>query len=228
VSTEERRPARGAAAEPAGARIPDTRLAREVTRFVRAAEGDVLFRHSVRVYCWAALLGERRGLRFDHDLLYAAALFHDVGLTDAYRDSKRRFEVDGADAAREFLRRHDVPEADVARVWAAVALHTTPGIPEHMEPEVALVQAGAGLDVVGRGYDDVAPTQREAVLAAYPRGADFERDIIDAFYDGLKHRPDSTYGTFNDDILACRDPGFERKDFCRMILGSPWAREGRR
>jgi hypothetical protein len=93
-----------------------------------------------------------------------------------------------------------------------------------MDPEIALVQAGAGMDVVGRGYEHVPDEQREAVVAAYPRGADFEHEIIDTFYQGMRHRPDSTYGTFNDDILACKDPSFERKDFCRMILGSRWAR----
>ena len=207
----------------AGIQIPDSTLAREVTAFVRDAESGLLFRHSTRVYFWAALMGSRRGLTFDRELLYAAAMFHDFGLTERYRASQLRFEVDGANAARDFLRRHDVPEGDLARVWAAVALHTTPGIPEHMDPEIALVQAGAGMDVVGRGYEHVADDEREAVVAAYPRGADFEHEIIGAFYQGIKHRPDSTYGSFNDDILACKDPSFRRKDFCAMILRSRWA-----
>jgi HD superfamily phosphodiesterase len=197
-------------------------MAREVTELVRDAGSDSLFRHSTRVFLWAALIGDGKGVAFDRELLYAAAMFHDFGLTEAYRESRLRFEVDGANAARDLLRRHGVAERDVARVWAAVALHTTPGIPEHMDPEIALVQAGAGMDVVGRGYDELTDAQREAVLAAYPRGADFEREMIDTFYEGMKHRPDSTYGTFNDDILACKDPSFRRKDFCAMILRSRW------
>jgi len=70
------------------------------------------------------------------------------------------------------------------KVWTAIALHTTPGIPEHMHPEIALVQAGAGMDVVGRGYDHFTDEQREAVIAAYPRGNDFKHEIIEAFYMG--------------------------------------------
>jgi hypothetical protein len=211
----------------AGVRIPDSRLAREVTEFIRDTESDLLFRHSTRVYCWAALLGDRNGLTFDRELLYAAAMFHDFGLTDRFRESQLRFEVDGANAARDFLRRREIPEDAAARVWAAVALHTTPGIPEFMQPEIALVQAGAGMDVVGRGYEHVPDEQREAVVAAYPRGADFEREMIEAFYHGMKHRPDSTYGTFNDDILACKDPSFRRKDFCALMLRSRWTGDGR-
>ena len=207
-----------------GVRIPDSTMAHEVTELVRDAGSDLLFRHSTRVFFWAVLIGHRKGVAFDRELLYTAAMFHDFGLTERYRASQLRFEVDGANAARDFLRRHGVAESEVARAWAAVALHTTPGIPEHMDPEIALVQAGAGMDVVGRGYEQLTDAQRDAVLAAYPRGVGFEREMIDAFYAGMKHRPDSTYGTFNDDILACKDPSFERKDFCRMILGSRWAR----
>jgi len=103
---------------------------------------------------------------------------------------------------------------------AAVALHTTPGIPEHMYPEIALVQAGAAMDVVGRGYHDLTDEQREAVIAAYPRGSEFKHEMIEAFYQGIKHRPDSTFGTFNDDFLAFKDPNFRRGDLCRIILGS--------
>jgi hypothetical protein len=60
------------------------------------------------------------------------------------------------------------------------------------------------------------------VFAAYPRGADFEHSMIEAFYRGMAHRPDSTYGTFNDDVLAFKDPSFKRKNFCSIVLQSPW------
>jgi hypothetical protein len=206
----------------AGVSLPDSRLAREVTQFIRDTESDLLFHHSVRVYFWGALKGLRLGLSFDPELLYAAAMFHDLGLTERYRDSQLRFEVNGANAARDFLRTHGIPERDIQTVWNAVALHTTPGIPEFMAPEIALVQAGAGMDVAGRGYDEFTDAQRDAVLAAAPREADFKHAIIDAFYQGMKHRPGSTFGTFNDDVLAFKDPDFRRIDMCSVILTSAW------
>jgi hypothetical protein len=192
--------------------IPDSQLAREVAQLIRDTESDLLFNHSTRVYLWGALLGKRKNVAFDPELLYVAAMFHDIGLTSAYRDSELRFEVDGANAARDFLRSHHVDEADVAKVWTAVALHTTPGIPEHMHGEIALVQAGAGMDVAGRGFDEFSEAQRTAVVAGFPRGADFAEKMIDAFFDGMKHRPGTTFGTFNDDFLAYKDPGFKRVD----------------
>jgi hypothetical protein len=205
-----------------GVTAPDSRIAREATKLLRDASSDLLFRHSLRVYFWAALSGNRKDLKYDPELLYVGAMFHDFGLTARYRSSQLRFEVDGADAAREFLRSHGIAEADVDRVWAAIALHTTPGIPHFMQPEIALLHGAAGMDVAGRGYADFSDEDREAVTAMYPREPTFEADIIDEFYDGLKHRPDSTFGTLNDGYLACRDTTFVHGNICSVILSSPW------
>ena len=206
-----------------GIKIPDSKMARDVEQLFRDTASDLLFYHSNRVYLWGALTGKRKGLIFDPELLYTAAMFHDFGLTQRYRESQLRFEVDGANAARDFLRAYAIPERDIERIWTAIAIHTTPGIPEHMHPEIALVNAGAAMDVVGRGYDEFTDEQREAVVAAYPRGNDFKHGMIEAFYQGMKHRPDSTFGTFNDDVLALKDPNFKRGNLCSIILGSVWA-----
>lgn len=202
--------------------IPDSKLAAAATELIRDTESDLLFHHSTRVYLWGALTGARGMIPFDPELLYVAAMFHDIGLTAGYRDSQLRFEVDGANAARDFLRSHGISEADIETVWTAIALHTTPGVPEFMRPEIALVQAGAGMDVASRGYDLFTEAERQAVVAAHPREANFQERIIDAFYQGMKHRPDSTFGTFNDDILAHKDPHFRRIDLCSVILSSRW------
>lgn len=205
-----------------GVLIPDSRLACELTQLVRDTESELLFHHSIRVYCWGVMTGNRMGLKFDPELLYAASMFHDIGLTARYEDSQLRFEVDGANAARNFLEQHGISERDIETVWNAVALHTTPGIPQFMRPEIALVQAGAGMDVAGRGYEQFTDAQREAVIAAFPREAEFQHEIIDAFYQGMRHRPDSTFGTFNDDVLAFKDSSFRRVDICSVILASSW------
>lgn len=207
----------------AGIRIPDSKMARDLTELIRSREAPLLFHHSTRVYLFGALTGQRKRLKYDHELLYVGAMFHDIGLTGAYRSSPLRFEVDGANAARDFLRSYDIPQASVETVWDAIALHTTPGIPEHKKPEVALLTSGVEMDVLGIAYEQFTPEQRDAVVAAHPRGTGFKNDIIDAFYEGMKHRPDSTFGTVNDDVLALKDTRFRRTDFCKVILGSAWA-----
>jgi hypothetical protein len=207
----------------AGVAIPDSAIAREATELVRSTESPLLFHHSIRVFLFGALAGKRKGLKFDPELLYVAAMFHDMGLTKPYSSETERFEVDSANAARDFLRRHEIPETSIEIVWDAIALHTTPGIPKHKKPEVALVTAGVDMDVLGIGYEEVSAADRELVVAAHPRGTGFKEGIIHAFHDGFKHKPASTFGTMNDDVLAYLDPGFKREDFCRIILGSAWS-----
>ena len=206
----------------AGIKIPDSKMARELTQLIRDTESDLLFHHSTRVYLFGALTGRRKGLKFDPELLYTGAMFHDIGLTEPYRQSQLRFEVDGANAARDFLRGYGIAQTDIETVWDAIALHTTPGIPEHKKAEVALVTAGVEMDVLGLAYQDFTDEQRAQVVAAHPRGGHFKENIIQAFYDGMKHRPDSTFGTVNDDVLALKDPSFQRVNFCSIIRGSHW------
>jgi len=206
----------------AGIKIPDSKMAKDLTELIRDKEPDLLYHHSRRVYLFGALTGQRKGLAYDPELLYVGAMFHDIGLTEQYRDSMLRFEVDGANAARDFLRKYGVPESSVEMVWDAIALHTTPGIPEHKKAVVALVTAGVEMDVLGFAYKKFDEQQRLGVVAAHPRGNQFKQDIIDAFYHGMAHRPDSTFGTVNDDVLAFKNPKFERADFCKIILTSAW------
>ncbi len=211
------------AAEIAGIKVPDGRLAHEITEFVQDTESPLLFHHSSRVFYWGALTGLRRGLTFDVDLLYAGAMFHDLGLTQRYTSSRERFEVDGANAARSFLRDRGISQRDIDIVWTSIALHTTPGIPQHMHPVIALVMAGVEMDVLGIAYSEFAEAEREAVVLAHPRSSCFKEDIIQAFYDGISYRPQTTFGNVKADVLADKDPRFVPTNFCRVIRGSLWA-----
>jgi hypothetical protein len=205
----------------AGITIPDSPLVRDVTSHIRDMENDLLFDHSRRVFLFGALQGQRRGLDPDLELLYVGAMFHDVGLTPGYRESMGRFEVDGANAARDFLLARGADEQTVRKVWLSIALHTTPGIPEFLDPEIALVTAGVETDVLGIGRDDLSEDALAAVTAAHPR-PDFKRRILAAFTDGNVHRPDSTFGNVNADVLAHYDPTFVRDDFVQIILDNKW------
>ena len=205
-----------------GISIPDSQLARDVTQLVRDTESPLLFHHSSRVYYFGALAGKHRGLRFDPELLYTGAMFHDMGLTHELSSANERFEVDGADAARDFLRSRGISQADIDTVWTAIALHTTPGIPQHMHPVVALVTAGVEMDVLGLTYPEYGDDERATVVRAHPRDEHFKEDIIQAFYDGIKHKPDTTFGNVKADVLADKDPTFIRGNFCSVIRGSAW------
>jgi len=205
----------------AGVAVPDTKLAREATELVRGATSDLIYHHSRRVYWWGSLQGRNRDLSFDPELLYIGAMFHDLGLNEQFRSSGRRFEVDSADEARRYLQGHGVPEDSIRRVWTAIALHTTPGIPLYMEPEVALVTAGVEYDVLGIGYHDISDADRAAITALHPR-PDFKHSILRAFTDGIAPRPQTTFGNVKADVLDRFVPGFQRANFVDIIENSDW------
>ncbi|MEV4127277.1 HD domain-containing protein [Nocardia sp. NPDC049707] len=205
----------------AGIAIPDTELAREATSLVLKAADETLFHHSRRVFLWGALKAAARGLEVDLELAYVGGLFHDLGLTPDYATKQRRFELDGAEAARTFLLEHGRSESEARDVWLAIALHTTPEIPLQLGPEVAVVTLGVETDVLGMDLNEITDEHRAQVVAAHPR-PDFKNRILRAFYDGMAERPDTTFGTMNDDVLAHFDPSFERKDFVEIIQNNAW------
>jgi len=201
--------------------VPDTKLAREATELVRESTTDLVYNHSRRVFWFGTLQGRNRGLSFDPELLYIGAMFHDLGLNEQFRGSGRRFEVDSAGEARRFLQAHGVPEDSVRRVWTAIALHTTPGIPEFMEPEVALVTAGVEYDVLGIGYHDISDADRAEITALHPR-PDFKHRILRAFTEGIAPKPETTFGNVKADILERFVPGYQRVSFVDIIENSDW------
>ncbi|MFB7338330.1 HD domain-containing protein [Streptomyces adustus] len=205
----------------AGITVPASKLAREATELVREAASPTVFHHSRRVFFWGSLRGLSRGLYADPELLYVGALFHDLGLTERYRRDDQRFEIDGADEARRFLHQHGIGPDDAQLVWQAVALHTTPEIPWHMAPEVALVTAGVEADVLGLGLDEIHASDLAEVVSLHPR-PDFKRQILKEFTDGIAHRPLTTFGNVKADVLERYTPGYRRENFVDIILDSDW------
>jgi HD superfamily phosphodiesterase len=205
----------------AGIRIPDSKMAQNATALLREVATDLVYDHSCRVFIFGSLRGTEQGLDYDPELLYIGAMFHDLGLTDKYRRTDQRFEIDAADEARRFLGDYGITGEAADRVWAGIALHTTPEIPLHMAPEIALVTRGVELDVLGIGYDAITDEQRSAVVQAHPR-PDFKNRILAAFTEGLKDRPDTTFGNVKADVLAHFLPGFQRGDFVETIQASAW------
>ena len=203
----------------AGIRIPDSALARDVTQFVQDTESPLLFDHSRRVFLWGSLQGRNKGLRFDPELLYVGAMFHDIGLVEGHRSADERFEIDGANAARAFLEERGVPEEQLTTVWDAIALHTTPEIPRYKAPEVWLVTLGVEFDVLGLHLDDVSAELQADVIAAHPR-TDFKTGIVEAFFEGMRDKPETTFGTMNTDILEAKLQGYAHPNFCELIANS--------
>ena len=91
-----------------------------------------------------------------------------------------------------------------------------------MHPVIALVTAGVEMDVLGIAYSEFRDAEREAVVQAHPRSSRFKEDIIQAFYDGIRPKPHTTFGNVKADVVADKDPHFTRSNFCSVIRGSAW------
>ena len=205
----------------AGVDLPDTAVAIQAARFLQETGDPLLYHHSRRVFLFASLHARALGLTPDPELLYVAAMFHDTGLAVPFSATPQRFELDGADHARAFLLDRGFPERSAEVVWSAVALHTTPGIPARLGPETAALNAGVLTDAVGLRLDQLDRDRVDEIVAAHPRGA-FKQRFLRLFAEGLRHRPDTTYGTVNADVLEHFVPGFRRTSMVERVLNAPW------
>jgi hypothetical protein len=206
----------------AGITIPDSAIAKQATELLLEHGTEFIYNHSLRVFVFASLQGSNQKLPYDPELLYVSAIFHDLGLTPHYSSADKRFEVDGANAARDFLKGHGLPPSSLQLVWDTIALHTTIGVAEYKEAEVALLYSGVGLDVMGEGYQNLSEENREAIIKQFPRNG-FKKNILPTFFDGFKHKTATTFGNIKADVCAFMIPGFQRKNFCDCILQSPWS-----
>jgi hypothetical protein len=206
----------------AGVTIPDSSLAKDATELIRDTTTELIFHHSRRVFLFGSLQSRQLQISPDPELLYVAALFHDTGLVSPYRGSAQRFEMDSADAARYFLISHGFSRAETDVVWTAIALHTTPEVPYGMDPVIAATTAGVETDVLGLRLDAIEAANIDAVTSVHPR-PNFKAEILQAFTDGFKDRPNTTFGTVNADVLEHFVPGFRRTDFVDVIKNSAWS-----
>lgn len=150
--------------------LPDTASARRAIDMVFTNESESLANHSVRSYLFSMIQSaheEEVVSDDDTELIFFASILHDMGTTDAAR-GEPRFELQGADLAADFLRAEGFAEARIDRVWEAIALHTTPQIPERRGPVARLVVTGVAMDF-GFGVDAVSDEQAAALFARYPR-----------------------------------------------------------
>ena len=207
--------------EVAGVELPDSKLARDATDYVRALSAPVVFNHVLRTYVFGTLLGRAMNLKFDGELFYLGAVLHDLGQTERFM-GKQRFEVDGADAAAEFLQDKGVPKESIEVVWDAIALHTSGGIVERKRPEIALVSAGAGADVVGFGIDQLPREAVAQVIAVLPRPG-FKKAYQKVLAEIVARKPATAGLNFLAQIGERHVAGYKAPNFCDLMNASPFA-----
>ncbi len=170
-----------------GIPVPDSALAHEARELIGEVAPPYLVNHSVRAYAWAVELARHDDLRFDQEILYVAALLHDIGLVSAY-DLGGCFETDGAIEAERFSLAHGQPPERARAIYDVIDLHMLPEAPAGSASEVILLNDSTGTDVTGYRFEDVRPEAVAPILAAYPR-LTFKRDFAAAFADQASRKP---------------------------------------
>ena len=199
--------------------IPDSELALKATQIVAEVSPQFLYHHCMRTFLFANLIGQRQEMKYDRELLYLGAIMHDLGLTERF-DGNQRYEVDGADAARAFLLQHGLPEDRAEVVWDAIALHTSNGIASCKQPEIALVQLGASMDVGGLRLQDLEPEIVEWVIDTYPR-LDCGQAILELILAQIKRKPQAVAFTWMSEIGRCHIHGFTCPTIADVIWNNP-------
>ncbi|TDW77343.1 HD domain-containing protein [Kribbella pratensis] len=130
---------------------------------------SALLSHSRRVYLWAAAYGEQHGIQYDAELLFAAAMFHDIALVPEFDSHTVSFEEAGGHVARVFAAGAGWPSERRERLGEVIVRHMVPDVDVTADPEGHLISRAAALDIVGKGVDDFSPAFRAEVLRDFPR-----------------------------------------------------------
>jgi cyanamide hydratase family protein with HD domain len=171
--------------------VPDTAASAAAQEVASAYLSPALLNHSLRAYVWAAVRGTARGIPFDPELLYVAAMLHDLGLVAAFDSHTLAFEEAGGHVASVFAagagwtaqRRERLSEVIIRHMWLEVD--------ESTDPEGHLLAHSTATDVVGASLDDFDRDFRREVLARYPR-LDFTADFLACFQAQAARKPASS------------------------------------
>jgi hypothetical protein len=203
-----------------GVIAPDSELTRKATSLVERVHSKALLNHVHRTWWFAEFIGKRRGLTYDRELVYLASMLHDLSLTDEFA-ADQRFEVDSADAADRFLIENGYPKPKAELVWDAIALHTSAGIADRKQPEVALIHFGTHVDIFGLRLDEITPSLVDDVLSLYPR-LGIKAAFTEALAEVVRKKPHTAYGTGLADIGHRHVHGFGCPNVCNLIDNAPF------
>ena len=205
----------------AGIKVLDTTLVRDAVELSRSLLEPYLFNHVMRSWLFGILLSEGAKPAPDPELLAVSAVLHDLGLTDRY-SAENRFEVDGANAARAFLKDRGISTQQTQVVWDAIALHTTPSIALHKEPEVVMTHSGITVDVIGIGLDRIPQDKLRAVLTEFPRLV-FKNQFKERLCSVVRRKPATSFDNVLRDFGSRYIEGFTAPSFADLFANAPFS-----
>lgn len=204
----------------AGVSLPDTALISRAIELARERSEPYLFNHAMRSWLFAAILGQRKQIANDGEVVAVTTILHDLGLTESL-NGPLRFEVEGANAARAFAHEAGIDDRRAQLIWDGVALNSTPSIALFKESEIALATMGIALDWGGWGYEALTETEVAAIVQEFPRLGMKER-FTHAVCRIVETRPATTYDNFARDFGERFVPGYKAPSTVDFLMNSPF------
>jgi hypothetical protein len=149
--------------------IPDSAVSASAVEVASGYLSAAFLSHSHRVYQWAAAFGRKEGIRYDDELLFVAAMFHDISLVPVFDSHTVAFEEASGHVARVFVAGAGWPTERRERLGEAIVKHMWLDVEAAVDPEGHLLSRAAALDIAGKDLDDLGPAFRSDVLRQYPR-----------------------------------------------------------
>ncbi|WP_299404811.1 phosphohydrolase [uncultured Roseobacter sp.] len=198
--------------------MPDSAICVAAMDLARDASPPFLFNHVMRTFAFGHSVGAKGSAKYDAEMLFLGCMLHDLGLVQQFIKDDR-FEIDGADAAADFLSRKGYPDRKIAVIWDAIALHTTLSVPQRKQPEIALVQFGAGIDVGAMPLDVLSSAIVDQILEAYPRMG-FKEAMLSTMASVVEKKPMSGLINLMGDVGRECVHGFQVPSFCDVVRGA--------
>jgi HD domain len=171
--------------------VPDSATSAAALDVATAYQSPALLNHSLRAYVWAAAFGSARGIPFDPELLYVAALFHDFGLVPAFDSHTVPFEEAGGHVAQVFAAGAGWPAERRKCLADVIARHMWPQVEVSADPEGHLLARATATEITGKDTDDFPADFRAEVLGKYPR-LDLTEQFLTCFRAQAARKPDSS------------------------------------
>jgi HD superfamily phosphodiesterase len=173
--------------------MPDTAASAAALEVATAYQSPALLNHSLRAYIWAAARGSADGVAFDPELLYVAALFHDLGLVPVFDSHTVSFEEAGGHVARVFAAGAGWPAERRERLSEVIVRHMWPHVEVSEDPEGHLLSRATATEIIGREADGYPADFRAEVLERYPR-LDLAEEFLTCFQAQAARKPSSSAG----------------------------------
>jgi len=162
---------------------PGSPVARAAYELAATCHTPALLHHVVRSWLWAEAFALVEGRAdADRELLYVAAVLHDLGLVPAYDNATLSYEEAGGHVAVALTAGAGWAAERRQRALEVIVRHNWPSVDPALDVEGHLLEIATGLDISGARADVLPPDFVREVLAAHPRltlAAEFTAGVTD-------------------------------------------------